>query len=84
MFGQLAHFSMPQLSNISEKFWREKEANFNGMNLLTFSKLKNKEFVWELFVQKVSKLKQAWMTLKGKVKKIRRCPVNQLKIFDEQ
>ena len=57
---------------------------FNGMNPFTFSKLKNKEFVLELFVQKVSKLKQAWLTLKGKVKKIRRCPVNQLKLFDEQ
>ena len=52
-----------------KKFGREKEANFNGMNPFTFSKLKSREFVWELFVQKVSKLKQAWMTLKGKVKK---------------
>ena len=67
-----------------KKFGREKEAKFNGMNPFTFSELKSKEFVWELLVQKFSKLKQAWMTLKGKVKKIRRCPVNQLKIFDEQ
>ena len=52
----------------------KKMQNFNGMNSFTFSKLKSKEFVWELFVQKVSKLKQAWLTLKGKVKKIRRCP----------
>ena len=54
------------------------------MNPFTLSKLKSKDFVRELFVQKVSKLKQVWMTLKGKVKKIRRCPVNQLKLFDEQ
>ena len=54
------------------------------MNPFTFSKLKSKEFVWELFVQKVSKLKQAWLTLKGKVKKMKRCPVNQLQLFDEQ
>ena len=58
--------------------------NFNGMNPFTFSKLKSKEFVWELFVQKVSKLKQAWFTLRGNVKKIRCCSVNQLKFFDVQ
>ena len=67
-----------------KKFGREKEAKINGMNPFTFSKLKSKEFVWELFVQKISKLKQAWLTLKGKDKKIRRCPVNQLKLFDVQ
>ena len=67
-----------------KKFGRENEAKFNGMNPFTFSKLKSKKFVWELFVQKVSKLKQAWLTLKVKVKKIRRCPVSQLKLFDEQ
>ena len=67
-----------------KKFGREKEAKFNGMNPFTFSKLKSKEFVWEIFVQKISKLKQDWLTLKGKDKKIRRCPVNQLKLFDVQ
>ena len=64
-----------------KKFGREKEAIFNGMNLLNFSKLKSKEFVRELFVQKVSILMQVWFTLKGTVKRIRRCPVNQLKLF---
>ena len=53
-----------------KKFRREKEAKFNGMNPFFFSKLKSKEFIWELFVQKVSKLKPAWLTLK--VKKIKR------------
>ena len=42
------------------------------MNPFTFSELKSKEFVWELLVQNFSKLKQAWFTLKGKFKKIRR------------
>ena len=55
-----------------KKFGRENEAKFNGMNPFTFSKLKSKEFVWELLVQNFSKLKQAWFTLKGKFKKIRR------------
>ena len=36
-----------------KKFGREKEAkSFNGMNPLTFSKLKSKEYVRELHVQK--------------------------------
>ena len=64
---------------------REKEAKFfNGMNPFTFSKLKSKEYVRELLVQKVKNLMQAWFTLKGKVKKIGRYPVNQLKIFAVQ
>ena len=61
---------------------REKEAKFfNGMNPFTFSKLKSKEYVGELLVQKVSNLMQSWFTLKGKIKKIGRCPVNQFKLF---
>ena len=65
-----------------KKFGRENEANFfNGMNPFTFSKLKSKEYVRELLVQKVSNLMQAWFTFKGKVKKIGRCPVNQFKFF---
>ena len=76
---------MPQLGNVSEKLGREKEANFfNGMNSFTLSKLKSKEYVRELLVQKVSKLMQAWFFLEGKVKKIGRCPVNQLKLFAVQ
>ena len=76
---------MPQLSNVSEKGWKRKGSKFfNDMNPLTFSKLKSKELVRELFVQKVGKVMQAWLTLKGKVKRIRCCPVNQLKHFAVQ
>ena len=65
-----------------KKFGRENEAKiFNGMNPFTFSKLKSKEYARELLVQKVSYLMQAWFTLKGKVKKIGRCHVNELKLF---
>ena len=65
-----------------KKFGRENEANFfNGMNSFTFSKLKSKEYVRELLVQK---LMQAWFFLEGKVKKIGCCPVNQLKLFAVQ
>ena len=68
-----------------KKFGREKETkSFSGMNPFTFSKLKSKEYVRGLLVQKVSNLVQAWLTLKGKVKKIGRCPVNQLKLFAVQ
>ena len=64
---------------------RKKEAKFfNGMNPFTFSKLKSKKYVRELLVQKVKNLMQAWFTLKGKVKKIGRYPVNQLKLFAVQ
>ena len=73
---------MPQLSNVSENFEREKEAKFLGnKNQFILSKLKSKEFAEELIVHKVSELMPAWFTLKGKVKKIRGCPVNQLKLF---
>ena len=68
-----------------KKIGREKEAKlFNGINPFTFSKLKSKEFVRELLVPKISKMMQASLTLKGKVKKIRRCPLNQLKFFAVQ
>ena len=64
---------------------REKEAKFlSSKNQFILSKLKSKEFAEELIVQKVSELIQAWFTLKGKVKKIRSCPVNQLKLFAMQ
>ena len=46
---------MPQLSNVSAKTLEEKKKQiFNSMNPYTFSKLKGKEFVRELLVQKVS------------------------------
>ena len=65
-----------------KKFGREKETkSFRSMNPFDFPKLKSKEYVRELLVQKVSNLMQAWFTLKGKVKKNGRCPVNQLKLF---
>ena len=64
---------------------REKEANFlSSKNQFILSKLKSKEFAEELIVHKVNELMQAWFTLKGKVKKIRSCPVNQLKLFAVQ
>ena len=73
------------LAMIQKKIGREKEAKlFNGMNPFTFSKLNSKEFLRELLVQKFSKMMQAWLTLKGTVKKIRCCPVNQLKFFAVQ
>ena len=53
-------------------------------NQFIFSKLKSKEFAEEFIVRRVSELIYAWFTLKGKVKKIRCCPVNQLKLFDVQ
>ena len=70
---------------ILEKFGREKETkSFRSMSPFDFPKLKSKKYVRELLVQKVSNLMQAWFTLKGKVKKIGRCPVNQLKLFAVQ
>ena len=65
-----------------KKFGREKETkSFSSMYPFTFSKLKSKEYVRGLLVQKVSNLMQAWFTVKGKVEKIGRCPVNELKLF---
>ena len=63
-------------------FGREKEAKFLRYESVYFFKVE--EYVRELLVQKVSNLMQAWFTLKGKVKKIGRCPVNQLKLFAVQ
>ena len=66
-----------------EKIGREKKTKYlSGMNPLTVPKFKSRDYVSEF--QKASNLMQAWLTLKGKVKKIRRCPVNQLKPFDVQ
>ena len=59
-------------------FGREKEAKFFSF---TFSKLKSKEFAEDPIVHKVSELIHACLTLKGKVKKIGCCPVNQLNLF---
>ena len=68
-----------------KKFEREKEAKFFGSkNQFIFSKLKSKEFADELIVHKVSELMHAWFTLKGKVKRTKRCPVNHLKLSDVQ
>ena len=68
-----------------KRFEREKEAKiFSSQNQFILSKLKSKEFVEELIVRKVSVLMKAWFTLKGNDKKIRCCPVNQLKIFPVQ
>ena len=68
-----------------KKFEREKEAKFlSSKNRFILSKLKSKEFAEELIVHKVSELMQAWFTLKGNVKKIGSCPVNQLEIFAVQ
>ena len=64
---------------------REKEAKFfSSKNQFNFSKLQSKEFAEEFFVRKVCELMYEWFTLKGKVKKIKCCPVNQLKLFDVQ
>ena len=77
---------MPQLSNVSEKsFEREKEAKFLGIkNQFILSKLNSKDFAEAPIVRKISELMHAWFTLKGKVKKIRCCPMNQLKLFNVQ
>ena len=58
--------------------------SFSSKNQFIVSKLKSKEFVEELIVREVSGLMHAWFTLKGEVKNIRRCPVNQLQLFDVQ
>ena len=64
---------------------REKEAKFfSSRNQFKFSKLKSKEFAEEFIVRKVCELMYEWFTLKGKIKKIRCCPVNQLRLFDAQ
>ena len=70
---------------LRKKFERKKEANFFGSkNQFFFSKLKSKEFADELIVHKVSELMHAWFTLRGKVKRTKRCPVNHLKLFAVQ
>ena len=68
-----------------KKLGSEKEAKiFSSTNQFILPNLKSKEFAEELIVHKVSELMQAWFTLKGKVKKIRSCPVNQLKLLAVQ
>ena len=76
---------MPQLSNASENLKENRKQNFySSKNRFILSKLKSKEIAEEFIVRKVSELMYAWFTLKGKVKKIRCCPVNQLKLFAVQ
>ena len=68
-----------------KKLGREKEEKiFCSKNQFILSKLKSKEFAEELIVHKVTELMQAWFTLKSKDKKIRSCPVNQMKLFAVQ
>ena len=68
-----------------KKFKREREAKiFSCKNQFILSKLKSKEFAEELIVHKVCELMHAWFTLKGEVKNIRCCPVNQMQFFDVQ
>ena len=68
-----------------KKFGREKAAKFFcSKNQFVLPKLKSKEFAKALTVHKVTELIDAWFTLKGKVRKIRRYPVNQLKLFAVQ
>ena len=70
---------------LRKKIERQKEAKlFSSKNQFKFSKLQSKEFAEEFIVRKVCELMYEWFTLKGKVKKIRCCPVNQLKLFDVQ
>ena len=54
------------------------------MNPFTLSKLNTKEFAEKIIVHRVSELMHVWFALKGRVKKIKRCSVNQLKRFAEQ
>ena len=76
---------MPQMSNVSEKFERQKKAKiFGSKNQFILSKLKSKEFAEELIVHEISKFMHAWFILKGEFKNIRCCPVNQLQLFDVQ
>ena len=68
-----------------KKFEREKGAKFfSSKNQTILSKLNSKDFAEELIVRKVSELMQTWFTLKGEVKNIRCCPVNQLQLSDVQ
>ena len=67
-----------------KKFEESKTKNFSVMNPSTLSKLKSKEFAEKLIVHRVSELMHVWFNLKVKVKKIRCCPVNQLKLFAVQ
>ena len=69
---------MPQISNVSEK--TSKNESVYSLK----AKLKSKEFAEELIVHKVSEMMHAGFKLKGEIKYIRCCPVNQLKLFDVQ
>ena len=65
-----------------EKFGESEAKIFSVMNPFTLSKMKSKEFTEALIEHKVSELMHVWFALKGIVKKIRCCPVNQMKLFD--
>ena len=68
-----------------KKFERENEAKIScSKKQFILPKLKSNEFAEELTVHKVSKLMHALFTLKGEVKNIRCCPVNQKQFFDVQ
>ena len=67
-----------------KKFGESKTKNFSVMNPFPLSKLKSKEFAVKLMVHRVNELMHVWFNLKVKVKKIRCCPVNQLKLFAVQ
>ena len=68
-----------------KNFEREKDAKFfSSKNQIILSKLNSKDFAEELIVRKVSELMHRWFTLKGEVKNIRCCPMNQLQLSDVQ
>ena len=67
---------------MSHKIFGEKEPKFFSVMIpFTLSKLRSKDFAEKLIVHRVSELVHVWFTLKSKVKKIRCCPVTQLKFF---
>ena len=77
--GAIQYASIEQcLIKILEK---RNQQFFSRMIPFTLSKLKGKELAEKLIVHKVSELMHVWFALKGKVKKNRCCPVNQLKFF---
>ena len=75
---------MPQLSNVSEKLEEKRKQNFLTVRIRLLFKVEEQRVRKGTTVQKVSNLMQASFTVKGKVKKIGRCPVNQLKLFAVQ
>ena len=74
------------MSNVSEKVWKRKGSrNFQQQESFYSPKIEEKkEFAKTLAVLKFTELMHAWFIFKGKLKKIWRCPVNQLKRFAVQ